>query len=316
MNSFIPVFIAIFCISETIRTAANGKALKVLYAINAGGDDHVDIDGIHYEPDPSKIGTASDYGKHLLIINRVPEQDEILYKTERYHTSTFGYDIPLDGDGEYALVLKFCEVYFTQPNKKIFDVVLNRRHVIVSELDIFAEVGHGTAHHEYVFFTVTLGKLKYKEEVSNVRNNLVRLDFMKGPYDNPKINAFILLKGDVQRIPRLKPLHKDAFYPDIDDSASIRGANKKKVLNGQHRKLTSNEEDTETDEYPKKLSAVENEEDINDEFHELLSKTESPRKPSGPRQPDPYSMDDSTLLLPVFIAIGAFIPLLFCLCKL
>lgn len=119
MNSFIPVFIAIFCISETIRTAANGKALKVLYAINAGGDDHVDIDGIHYEPDPSKIGTASDYGKHLLIINRVPEQDEILYKTERYHTSTFGYDIPLDGDGEYALVLKFCEVYFTQPNKKV-----------------------------------------------------------------------------------------------------------------------------------------------------------------------------------------------------
>uniref|UniRef100_A0A1A9WKL4 Uncharacterized protein n=1 Tax=Glossina brevipalpis TaxID=37001 RepID=A0A1A9WKL4_9MUSC len=57
-------------------------------------------------------GTASDYGKHLLIINRVPDQDEILY-----HTSTFGYDIPLDGDRDYALVLKFCEVYFTQPNK-------------------------------------------------------------------------------------------------------------------------------------------------------------------------------------------------------
>lgn len=40
------------------------------------------------------------------------------------------------------------------------------------------------------------------------------------------------------------------------------------------------------------------------------------RRPSGPKQPDPYSMDESSAMLPVFIAIGAFIPLLFCLCKL
>lgn len=40
------------------------------------------------------------------------------------------------------------------------------------------------------------------------------------------------------------------------------------------------------------------------------------RRPSGPKQPDPYSVDDSSLMLPVFIAVGAFIPLLFCLCKL
>lgn len=40
------------------------------------------------------------------------------------------------------------------------------------------------------------------------------------------------------------------------------------------------------------------------------------RRPSGPKQPDPYEMEDSSTMLPVFIAIGAFIPLLFCLCKL
>lgn len=39
-------------------------------------------------------------------------------------------------------------------------------------------------------------------------------------------------------------------------------------------------------------------------------------RPSGPKQPDPYAMDDSSLMLPLFIAIGAFIPLLICLCKL
>lgn len=40
------------------------------------------------------------------------------------------------------------------------------------------------------------------------------------------------------------------------------------------------------------------------------------RHTSGPRTPDPYLIDESSLMLPVFVAIGAFVPLLFCLCKL
>ena len=47
------------------------------------------------------------------------------------------------------------------------------------------------------------------------------------------------------------------------------------------------------------------------------SKQSTPRRPSGPKVKDPYAGDDtSTMLLPVFVAVGAFIPLLFCLCKL
>ena len=44
--------------------------------------------------------------------------------------------------------------------------------------------------------------------------------------------------------------------------------------------------------------------------------TSAKRKPSGPRAKDPYEDDDSSSLLPVFVAIGAALPLLFCLCKL
>ena len=47
------------------------------------------------------------------------------------------------------------------------------------------------------------------------------------------------------------------------------------------------------------------------------SKPSKKRRPAAPRVQDPYAGDDtSTMLLPVFVAIGAFIPLLFCLCKL
>ena len=57
-------------------------------------------------------------------LGRVPEDDQILYQTERYHTSTFGYDIPVSEDGWYLLVLKFSEVYFNAPNMKVI-MILN-----------------------------------------------------------------------------------------------------------------------------------------------------------------------------------------------
>ena len=90
----------------------------VVYAINCGGESHTDIFGITYDKDNNRMGTASDYGKQL-IIGRVAQQDQILYQTERYHTSTFGYDIPVENDGWYLLVLKFSEVYFNAPNMKV-----------------------------------------------------------------------------------------------------------------------------------------------------------------------------------------------------
>lgn len=59
----------------------------------------------------------------------------------------------------------------------------------------------------------------------------------------------------------------------------------------------------------------EEEEEEDDEA--AAAKASKLRRPSGPRAKDPYAGDDtSTMLLPVFVAIGAFIPLLFCLCKL
>ena len=90
----------------------------VIWAVNCGGDSHTDIHGIRYQRDMLTTGIASDYGRSLMI-QRVVPQDQILYQTERYHTATFGYDIPIKDDGEYVLVLKFSEVWFTQPNQKV-----------------------------------------------------------------------------------------------------------------------------------------------------------------------------------------------------
>lgn len=91
---------------------------EVIWSVNCGGEAHTDIHGIRYQSDYLKSGIASDYGKTLMI-QRVVPQDQILYQTERYHMSNLVYDIPLKEDGDYVLVLKFCEVWFTAPNQKV-----------------------------------------------------------------------------------------------------------------------------------------------------------------------------------------------------
>lgn len=54
----------------------------------------------------------------------------------------------------------------------------------------------------------------------------------------------------------------------------------------------------------------------NEEESKSEDKPERVRKTSGPRAIDPYASDESSLLLPVLITLGVFIPTLFCLCKL
>lgn len=192
---------------------------------------------------------------------------------------------------------------------------------MVSNLDIFAQVGRGTAHDEYVYFTMSNGKLYYKENASDIRNNMVRLEFIKGSYDNPKINAFVLFKGDVNRIPKLKPLHNDNGIQDTDFNDITEQSVTEKTLTPAKVKKESNLKRTAPDE--NEVSSVSQEDDnsiINadeeDDVDLLFADERKNSKTSGPRQPNPYTTDDSMALMPVFIAIGCFIPLLFCLCKL
>ncbi|CAL8137278.1 unnamed protein product [Orchesella dallaii] len=263
----LPVIVLIITV---VSGQVNGGA-KVVFAVNAGGDAHTDVHGIHYQRDTLKVGIASDYGRHLLSVGRVHPNDQILYQTERYHHSTFGYDIPINEDGDYVMVLKFCEVYFNAPNMKVFDVVLNGDHTIISDLDIHEKVGHGVAYDEIVPFQVTNNQksLMYNGVESDIRGGKVRIEFIKGYRDNPKINAIYVLKGTAEDVPQLPPI--------------------------PYRE----EEEEEVVSEPEETKASKN------------------RKPSGPKVADPY--EDVTLtsaIFPVFVAIGSFIPILFCLCKL
>lgn len=100
------------------------EAYDVIYAVNCGGPKHTDRYGIKYSTDNNRVGISSEFGK-TLTISRVHPDDMILYQTERYHTTSFSYDIPVDTEGEFVLITKFAEVYFTHPGGKVLKISMN-----------------------------------------------------------------------------------------------------------------------------------------------------------------------------------------------
>ncbi|KAJ8263269.1 hypothetical protein COCON_G00157260 [Conger conger] len=267
-------------LAEQYRADGGGPSLaeRVIWAVNAGGDAHTDLHGIHFKKDPleGKVGKASDYGMRLPILRSSPE-DQVLYQTERYNEDTFGYEVPIREEGDYTLVMKYAEVYFAQSQQKVFDVRLNG-HVVVKDLDIFERVGHSTAHDEIVSFSIRKGKLSVQNEVSTFNGKLT-VEFVKGYYDNPKVCALYVMKGTLEDVPKLQP------HPGLE-----RGVEEEEE-----------EDDVDGGEEGGKKSA---------------STVPKHRVQSGPRTPNPYAADNSSLMFPILVAFGVFIPTLFCLCRL
>ncbi|VIO91078.1 CG9257-PA, putative [Brugia malayi] len=267
---------------------------NIYYAVNCGGLAHTDLNGVHYQADPLRVGIASDFGSRLTIM-RVDPRDAILYQTERYHTEDFTYTVPLPkDDGEYTLVLKFCEVYFQSSQQKVFDVIFNDE-IVIADLDIFKEAGGiGVAYDRLLTFRVENGFLLYgdrRDSSGYIKITLSKACFLFhfsffcryrslkcsqwGPLDNPKINAFYIYRGPKTDIPFLRDI---LFDEEIEE---------------------------------------EEEEDRFDEEANVKLRTEINRFEDEPVVEDPYAeQDTSHMFIPFLIAFACFFPVLFCLCKL
>ncbi|KAH8304523.1 hypothetical protein KR059_011733 [Drosophila kikkawai] len=145
--------------------------------------------------------------------------------------------------------------------KKVFGVLLNRKHTVVRQLDIYDQVGRGSAHDEIVYFKINNGRLNYEGEVSDVRNGRLRLDFIKGALDNPKINAFALLKGDVSQMPRLHGTEaSERMKPELGNSNSKQivdqkqpGHQPERVVRAQRDDVDEDDEDLDDEEFGEEL---------------------------------------------------------------
>lgn len=103
--------------------------------------------------------------------------------------------------GKFVVILKFSEVYFNDAGDKVFDVALGKK-VVIKDLDIFAKVGKAAAHDEYIQAELRDDKVYVNGEEApsafEAKNKLLRVRFVKGRADNAKINAILVVKGDLK----------------------------------------------------------------------------------------------------------------------
>ena len=126
-----------------------------------------------------------------------------VYHSERYGLGEdFSYRLPLDltKDKKYTLILRFSEVYFWEPDMKVFDVAIGD-NTVLRDMDIFSRAGSKLLpHDEFITIEIKKGELF----VEGVRNNggLVKkqlnVRFRVGKADNPKVNALLLVEGGLE----------------------------------------------------------------------------------------------------------------------
>lgn len=82
----------------------------------------------------------------------------------------------------------------------MFDVALGKK-IVIKDLDIFSKTGKAIAHDEYIEFELKNDKIIVNKSEAPLayepKNKLLKLKFVKGYKDNPKINAILVLKGGI-----------------------------------------------------------------------------------------------------------------------
>ena len=195
----IPMFFIILLSLHILFINSKLNPSNVEIAINCGGPEFRTKSGITYQKDRYFIGgEASDFGMNSEIKNT---KDKDIYQTERWSPEDLIYEIPIEKEGKYVLILKFSEVYFNSKGEKIFDFKIGSLTVL-QDIDIYAKVGKNKAYDEFIEFELKNNKVLVEgKEARNgydEKSKNIKLVFAKKEADNPKINALLIVRGTLK----------------------------------------------------------------------------------------------------------------------
>ncbi len=122
-----------------------GSAIES-FAVNCGGQAFKASDGTIFSADKNYSG-GNTYTTTAAISGT---EDDKLYQSERYGDVSYNIDLP---NGNYEVTLLFAEIYQTQPNQRVFNVLIEGKPVI-SKLDIWSMAGANAAYNKT--FTIQL----------------------------------------------------------------------------------------------------------------------------------------------------------------
>jgi hypothetical protein len=183
-------------------------AYEVEFAINLGGDIFTDSEGINYEKDANTNGTKSNLSPLTLI--GASKADLVLYEKVHHHNQQFGYELPVPKDGVYVLNLKFSMTTAGGAGIYVFDVILNDKHTILSNVDHDKTHGKNCAYDEFTYFTICCNTLMYKNQNSTITNNKIQLNF-KPTKGHAFVSAIALLRGSIGEKRKLSSTNSNEF---------------------------------------------------------------------------------------------------------
>jgi hypothetical protein len=175
-----------------------GAPVKTLVAINAGGKAFTDSNTKIF----NEVSTTYHMDRFTRKILGATARDQQLYQTT-YFDPIMKFDLPIDGNGDYKLILKFAE----DGTQRVMDVFLNEEHHVVEGLDVEAMVGPYTAYDKYISFTVYENKLIWNNEKSTVADDTVEFKIRARNARNAQISGYVLEKSDTINDPTLDALN-------------------------------------------------------------------------------------------------------------
>jgi Malectin domain len=177
----------------TITCFHTTNQLEIVYAVNCGGNGHTDSNGINYQKDPSTEGAPHTWAT---TITGISDHDRVLYQTARYKNPSVSYDLPLTGNGWYGLLLHFADDSSAAGHKRRLKVTLNGQHILLEDLNLYAECGQSNACNQIFYFKVCNGALHYVGHTSTLWNvEKVNVN-VKMHTINAIINGILLVKGE------------------------------------------------------------------------------------------------------------------------
>ncbi|HYG74530.1 MAG TPA: tandem-95 repeat protein [Planctomycetota bacterium] len=167
--------------SDTFVLTVTAPPPSNVIAIDCGGTaNYTAADGTIYKADAYfSGGSANNFVRPI-----AGTDDDALYQNYRWLSPSLKYAIPV-ANGDYAVTLKFADVYSTAAGQKSFDVKIEGA-LVADELDTYVLAGKDVAY-DLTF-------------AAKVADGVLDLEFLAGASGNPSINA-ILIKPRANRVP-------------------------------------------------------------------------------------------------------------------
>ncbi|HYX05672.1 MAG TPA: malectin, partial [Bacteroidales bacterium] len=139
-------------------------------AINCGGNAYTAVDGTEFIADNYYTGGGT-YSANEVILGT---EDDVLYNSER--NGEFSYNIPVR-NGKYNVTLMIAEIYHTDANKRVFNVILEGNKVL-SDFDPAALAGKDVPIDTTFTVTVYDGEINISTEniTDNAKLSAIRIE--------------------------------------------------------------------------------------------------------------------------------------------